>query len=102
MAPEAAPGSKPYFEEMIRFFAHNARMVIVTDCFWRNDARDEMLKNIANDNGYIFCSISGLEDDRRNMALDEYEHRGVAGHPSDLGMKAIAERIAKCILEVEA
>lgn len=101
MAPDAAPGSRPYFEEMIRFFAHNAHIVVVTNSFWRNDARDKMLQEIAQDNGYVFCSISSLEKDRRNMALDEYEHRGVAGHPSDLGMKAIAERIADAVLGKE-
>lgn len=102
MAPDAAPASRPYFEEMIRFFARKAHTVVVTNSFWRNDARDKMLQELAQDNGYVFCSLSGLENDLRNMALDEYEHRGVAGHPSDLGMKAIAERIAKCILEREA
>lgn len=102
MAPDAAPACRPYFEEMIRFFAYNAHTVVVTNSFWRNDARDKMLQELALGNGYIFCSISGLEKDRRNMALDKYEHRGVAGHPSDLGMKAIAEQIAKCISEREA
>ncbi len=102
MAPDAAPASRPYFEEMIRFCAHNAHTVVVTNSFWRNDARGKMLQELAQDNGYVFCSLSGLENDRRNMALDEYEHRGVAGHPSDLGMKEIAKRITKCILEREA
>ena len=102
MAPDAAPASRPYFEEMIRFFAHNAHTVVGTNSFWRNDARDKMLQELAQENGYVFCSLSGLENDRRNMALDEYEHRGVAGHPSDLGMKEIAKRITKCILEREA
>jgi hypothetical protein len=101
MAPDAAPACRPYFEEMIRFFAYNAHTVVVTNSFWRNDTRDEMLQSIAEDNGYIFRSISGLESDRRNMALDEYEHRGVAGHPSDLGMKAIAERIADAVVGKE-
>ena len=27
------------------------------------------------------------------MALDKFEHRGVAGHPGDKGMQAIAERL---------
>lgn len=101
MAPDAAPACRPYFEEMIRFFAHKAHTVVVTNSFWRNDARDKMLQELALGNGYIFCSISGLESDRRNMALDEYEHRGVAGHPSDLGMKAIAERIADAVVGKE-
>ncbi|MBQ9735243.1 MAG: SGNH/GDSL hydrolase family protein [Clostridia bacterium] len=99
--PEDLPDVRPYFPKMIRHFAHKARLVVVTDSFWRNDVRDGILHDVAQAEGYTFCSIVDLEQDERNMALTEYEHRGVAGHPSDRGMQKIAERIASAILSEE-
>lgn len=99
--PDMLQTSRPYFDEMIRHFAHRARLVVITDSFWRNDLRDAILRDVAKDGGYVFCSIVDLEQDERNMALTEYEHRGVAGHPSDRGMEEIAKRIAAAILKKE-
>lgn len=97
MKKDAAPASKPYFEKMIRFFMKEDTKVLVTDSFWKNPPRDTMLREIAAENGYAFCSISDIEDDPRSMALDEYEHRGVRVHPGDFGMREIAKRLANGI-----
>lgn len=99
MPKGSAPDCKPQFAEMIRFFASNPNArVIVTDSFWRNDARDGMIKEIAEENGYVFCHLCDLELDESNMAIGLFEHRGVAKHPSDKGMEMIAKRIFDCIV----
>lgn len=93
---------KKYFDEMIRFFIEgnpNVK-VIVTDCFWRYDKLDKMIKEIAAERGYCYCRINDLEKNPTTMALGEYEHEGVAVHPSDFGMQCIAERIMKKIIDV--
>ena len=98
MPKGSAPDCKPQFAEMIRFFASNENAkVIVTDSFWRNDPRDGMIKEIAEENGYVFCHICDLELDEANMAIGQFEHKGVAHHPSDLGMDRIADRIVESI-----
>ena len=97
MPKDAAPACKADFLRMIRFFAKNGAKVLITDSFWKNPARDAMLREIADEEGYAFCKISDIEDDPRSMALDEYEHRGVRVHPSDLGMSEIAKRLANGI-----
>ena len=94
MPKGSAPDSRPYFDAMIRFFKQRpAQRVIITDSFWRNDARDAMIREIAADNGYDFCRIGDLENDPTSMAIGQYEHRGVSLHPSDLGMERIAARL---------
>ena len=94
MPKGSAPDCKPQFAKMIEFFATNEKAkVIVTDSFWRNDPRDGMIKEICEEKGYIFCQLHDLELDEANMAIGLFEHKGVARHPSDLGMERIAERI---------
>ena len=87
---------KPHFEDMIRFFASNPlAKVIVTDNFWRKELLDNILKEIAEEKGYIFCQLHDLQDDEKTMAIGQFEHKGVSIHPSDYGMECIAKRILK-------
>lgn len=85
-------------EEMVTFFAGDAKQVIVTDNFWRREQLDLYLEGICKRKGYTFCRISDLYEDKATMALGQYEHEGVALHPSDYGMKLIAERIVEKVL----
>ncbi len=90
---------KPYYDQMIRFFAgESVKKVVVTDDFWRSDAIDDIIREVAEENHYIFCQLSDLELDESTMAKGLFEHGGVAAHPGDYGMECIAERILKCIL----
>ncbi len=91
------PDIKRYIVEMIRFFSAHAKQVIVTDNFWRREKLDTILKNICKEYGYTFCRLSDLYEDKKTMALGQYEHEGVALHPSDYGMEQIAKRIAEAI-----
>ena len=94
MPKGSSPACKPYFDRMIKYFkVREGQKVIITDSFWRNDARDSMIREIAEENGYAFCRIGDLENAPENMAIGQFEHRGVAIHPSDLGMERIAKRI---------
>lgn len=91
---------KPYFKQMIKAFVKNAdTRVIVTDTFWEIEVLDVMIKEICDEDGYTFCKISDLEQDKSNMAIGLFEHEGVAAHPSDKGMQAIADRILEKIQE---
>jgi len=89
---------KPYFDNMIRFFASNPNAkVIVTDSFWPHPIRDPFIKEICDERGYTFCKISDLGEDEKCMAIGLFEHKGVAAHPGDYGMEMIARRIAELI-----
>lgn len=89
---------KPYYDSMIKFFKvkENAR-VIVTDNFWSIEALNKAFKEVSDENGYTFCSISDLEQDERTMAKGLFKHEGVSVHPGDYGMECIAQRILEKI-----
>jgi len=94
MPKGSAPACKDRFVEMIKYFVTKpTTRVIATDSFWQNDPRDNMIREIAEEQGYTFCHLCDLERDPNTMALGQFEHRGVSVHPSDYGMKMIAERI---------
>lgn len=75
------------------YFAEGVKKVVVTDCFWEHEPVCKALQRIAEENGYDFVSLSDLGYQDENMAIDLFEHKGVAMHPGDLGMQRIAERI---------
>ena len=84
----------PHFEKMVKYFAVNPNAkVIVTGLFWRNEEIESAIKRVAEDNNYTFVCLEDLGDDNKNMAIGQYWHEGVSAHPSDEGMRKIAERI---------
>lgn len=98
MPKGSAPASKDRFAEMIGYFVTKpTTRVIVTDSFWQNDPRDNMIREIAQERGYTFCHLCDLEKDPKTMAIGQFEHRGVSVHPSDYGMEMIARRLFDAI-----
>ena len=65
---------------------------IITSSFW-NHPGDKYLAEFAEKNNYPFVKINDLGEDDSMKAIGLFEHKGVANHPGDLGMKMIAERI---------
>lgn len=71
----------------------------VRSCFWADAAKDAALKEACAAAGGVFVDISALGKDEENYARSErkIEHEGVARHPGDKGMRAIADVILKAI-----
>lgn len=69
--------------------------IVVRSCFWRNKVKDDILKQACTEVGGVFVDIGELGKDESNYARSErsYAHAGVAAHPGDKGMKAIADAI---------
>jgi len=69
--------------------------IIVRSCFWPSQAKDQILKQACQDVGGTFVDISGLAKDESNFARSErsFDNKGVANHPGDKGMRAIADAI---------
>ena len=69
--------------------------IFVRGCFWKNETKDAIMRKAAADAGATFVDIKELGGDESNAARSErtIEHAGVAGHPGDKGMRAIADAI---------
>lgn len=73
--------------------------IIVRSSFWPNVAKDAAMRRACENVGGTFVDIRALASDERNFARSErpYKHAGVASHPGDRGMAAIAEAILQAL-----
>ena len=83
---------KKEYDEFIKYLnAANGRVILTTG-FWKHPG-DDMIKKLADENGYPLAELGDLGELDEMKAIGLFEHDGVAAHPGDKGMKAIAERI---------
>lgn len=75
-------------------------VIVVRSCFWANPAKDQILEETCKEVGGRFVNIAALSKDEANYARSErpYKHAGVANHPGDKGMQAIADAILQALL----
>jgi hypothetical protein len=75
--------------------ATGERTVIVRSSFWADATKDGIMKQACKDAGGTYVDIGALGKDDKNFARSErqIEHAGVANHPGDRGMQAIADAI---------
>jgi hypothetical protein len=73
--------------------------IVVRSSFWANEAKDGAMRKACEAVGGVFVDITALSKDEQNYARSErpYKHAGVANHPGDRGMAAIAEAIIKAV-----
>jgi len=73
-------------------------VIVVRSCFWPERTKDSILKQACGEVGGIFVD-AGLGRDEANFARSEREfvHGGVAAHPGDKGMQAIADAILEAL-----
>ena len=82
------------YTAMIRMFSENpACSVFAVGPFWKNDAVEALLRDAADRCGAYWVSLSALHGKDEYTAKGQFSHEGVAGHPSDAGMQAIADII---------
>jgi len=73
--------------------------ILVRSCFWANAAKDEALQQACSAASGIYVNIGSLSKDESNYGRSErpYKHAGVANHPGDKGMAAIAAALLKAV-----
>jgi lysophospholipase L1-like esterase len=81
--------------------AHGKPAIFVRSSFWADPAKDEILKKVCEETGGTFVDNTKLGSDKANAARSErkIDHDGVAAHPGDKGMKAIADALWVAIEE---
>tara|TARA_A100001391_G_scaffold89479_1_gene59102 strand:+ start:534 stop:1259 length:726 start_codon:yes stop_codon:yes gene_type:complete len=80
---------------------HGDPEIFARSSFWPNSTKDDIMRQVTAEAGATFIDISELGDDKSNQASAEqpFEHAGVAAHPGDKGMQAIATAIYAAIQE---
>ena len=68
------------------------KSILVTTGFWQHPG-DEFLMALAQERGYPCVFLGDLGSDPQMRADGLFDHKGVAHHPGDQGMQAIADRI---------
>jgi alpha-galactosidase len=73
--------------------------ILVRSCFWADAAKDEALRGASAAVDGISVDISALGKNEKNFARSErsFKHAGVANHPGDQGMAAIAGALMKAL-----
>ena len=81
--------------------ARRRPLVVVRSCFWADAAKDQMLREACQEASGIFVDAGPLGKDESNFARSEraIKHGGVAGHPGDKGMQALADAVIQAILK---
>ena len=83
------------FAKLLEAAKKTGARLLVRSCFWADPAKDAILRDGCAAAGGIFVDLSALSKDESLYARSEraFEHAGVAAHPGDKGMKAIADAI---------
>lgn len=78
-------------------------LVVLRSCYWADAAKDQALQQACQEAGGLFVNAGLLGRDASNAASAErtFKHAGVAGHPGDKGMKALADAILMAVLKSE-
>lgn len=101
--PTTDDAKMKYAVAFARLLAHlksnDKQTVIVRGSFWPSPVKDGIMKKAAEAAGATFVDIAALGRDPANAASAErkIEHPGVAGHPGDKGMRAIADALFAAI-----
>ncbi|MEZ5329604.1 MAG: hypothetical protein R3F19_31545 [Verrucomicrobiales bacterium] len=96
--PEAEKFSTAIKGLLSEIKTHGKPAIFVRSSFWPNAAKDDILRDVCAAEGGTFVDIGPLGSDAANKA-PEFEHAGVAAHPGDRGMAAIADAIFEAILK---
>lgn len=74
---------------------NSAPTIYVRSQFWPDVEKDTLLKQATERAGCVWVDLNQLGADPANAAKAErhFDHAGVAGHPGDKGMQAIADKI---------
>ena len=86
-----------HFAAFLRYFHTPGSELVVTGLFWEHEETEQMIRREAEKEGGKFVVLSDLGYRNENKALVQYAHPGVALHPNDRGMRAIAERILAAV-----
>ncbi len=81
------------FVQMIDFFVQGKAKVALTTCFYVHPPKDELIFRLGKALDCPVVDLAPIAADDSMKALGDFAHSGVASHPGDLGMEAIADAL---------
>jgi len=81
------------YKQLVRYVSKENAKLIFTTGFWKNEFADSVIRFAARECKAVLVELGDLGEDSSMRADGLFEHKGVAMHPGDKGMEAIAERI---------
>ncbi len=91
---------QPHYDRLVEFLSHGGRAsVIITTSFWPHPA-DEAIRETAAKRNLPLVELGGFGVKDEMKAIGLFEHKGVANHPGDKGMAAIADAIWKELAKI--
>ena len=91
------------YNELCEYLSDNGRRkLLITDSFWYSPWTENEIHAAAKKFSDGVIELGNLGNMPEMKALGLFEHSGVAAHPGDEGMRAIAERIGKRLLPLIA
>jgi lysophospholipase L1-like esterase len=83
-------------KSLITYVSNGRRVkVCITTTFWENKAVSDIIKKVGTAQHWDVVNLSGLSAQNGAMAVDQFTNKAVGSHPSDKGMKLIADEIWK-------
>lgn len=83
---------------MIGHYKTAGTKVIITGTVWNAPEKDRIHEKVAKDNGYTYVSMLDFQSNKANYAYGQFKNQGVSAHPSDIGMRSIAELLYKIVI----
>ena len=85
---------KASFEKTVRFLNNEGKAkLIFSTGFWHNPNADAVIREVAKTYGAPCVELGDLGEQDKYKAIGLFKHPGIAAHPGDAGMQAIAERL---------
>ena len=83
-----------YYKKLIDYFNPlNSAKVIIVNSFWDKGSLEDAMRLVSKEREYPLVDLGNLREQPGMKAIGLFEHSGVANHPGDKGMKAIADAI---------
>lgn len=91
---------KAALQKLISRFAKPYSKVILTGLLWPSSQKETIVKELAKEQGYGFIPMEEFRKNAQNFAFGLYKNPQVAAHPSDQGMKVLANLLYDKIEEI--
>ena len=85
------------YRETTRIFREAGATVVLRAPFWPNERHRRLLSQVASETGAVYVDVGDLGGKKGMSAKGLFWHDGVAMHPGDNGMIALADRLVTAL-----